>query len=91
MIWTTGLSVITDVFVALVGLFPVVSPPEWLTSANGLVTTLVGYAAGMGAWLPMGLAVGVAATIVVVIGVALAIKLVRIALSYVTLGGGSAG
>ena len=47
--------------------------------------------AGLGAWIPLNLAANVATALLACLVIGFAIKLVRIVVSFVTVGGGSAG
>lgn len=83
-----------ELFASLVGTIlswmPTFPVPEWLSSADGALATVLTYAGSMGAWFPSGLAVTVALAILAAYVVGFGIKIVRIIASFVTLGGGSA-
>lgn len=89
---------ITDALIQLLGtvvhgllsVLPHVSAPGWLSASDGAVSTVFQYADSMGVWFPTGLAVTVLGALLATWGVGFAIKGVRIVLSFLTLGGGSA-
>lgn len=75
---------------AVMGALPHFAVPSWLTQAGSLVATITGALTGTSAWLPwtaLGLAV---ALVLASVGIAIAIRGVRIAASFLTLGGGGA-
>lgn len=75
----------------LMGLFPVITPPDWLTGINAALTTVTSHIGGMGRWLPFGLLGGVLATFFAILAAGFVVKVVRIVASFFTAGGGSAG
>lgn len=81
-------------FVALVdfflGLLPSSTPPEWFLTAGDAVSDVLAHAAGLGAWLPLPLAVTVFGALLASVLVGFGIKVVRIVASFFTAGGGSA-
>ena len=85
------LGVLVGLLEGLVSALPAFSPPSWFTSSGGMVAQLFGYADSMGAWLPIGLLMTIAAAVLTCIVVGFGIKLARIAASFLTAGGGSAG
>ncbi len=91
MIVSLFLELIGAVIDGMLGLIPDVDVPSWLSDRNALLTTALGWVSGLGAWFPFGLAGAVIGTLFVLIVVSFGIKVIRIALSYATLGGGSAG
>lgn len=70
---------------------PVLHPPGWLTSADSAMTDFLTIVSDMGAWMPVGLMVSVFVAVLACIGIGFGIKVARIALSFLTAGGGSAG
>lgn len=85
---------VVTVFVGLVnfitGLLPSMDPPAWLSSGDGLMGTVWGYGAGLGAWVPWSLAGTVLASALACAASGFVIKVVRIVASFFTAGGGSA-
>ena len=73
------------------GLFPVIQPPEWLSSSDSKVNDMLDQVGSFGAWLPLQTILAVSASIFACLAIGLAIKVARIVASYATLGGGSAG
>lgn len=71
-------------------LFPTISLPGWFTSLVGHVEFVAGYMSGLGQWIPFGPAGNALAFVLVAVGVAVIVKLVRIVASFITAGGGSA-
>lgn len=74
----------------VIGLFPSGNPPAWLADGGGYLAQLVGYAAGLGAWIPFGLAGTVVTALLVCVGLGFVIFVVRMVVSFFTGGGGSA-
>jgi hypothetical protein len=72
------------------GLVTVPAPPAFLGQLAGWVTTARSYVASTDVWLPWPLAVAVLAAYAGSLLAGLAVKLVRIIASFLTLGGGSA-
>lgn len=71
-------------------LLPSMDPPGFVTGFGEKVSDVLGYASGLGAWLPLGLVATVTGALIVCIGVGFGIKVVRIVASFFTAGGGSA-
>lgn len=90
MIWVWAFQAIGALVVGVLSIMPTINPPAWLTADSGLGTVL-GYFAGLGAWIPLGLLMMVFGAVITCVAVGFGIKAVRIALSYGTAGGGSAG
>lgn len=84
--------VLSQVAVLLVSLIPAGSGvPSWVTSLGSDFGLVAGWASSVGVWVPWPVIFTVVAAVMACWGIGLAVKLVRIAISYVTLGGGSAG
>lgn len=85
---------LVDVFFALVrgvvALLPDGDAPAWLDNGADSLGQLVGYASGLGAWIPFQTAGVVLAAVLSCVVVGFVIKLVRIVASFFTAGGGSA-
>lgn len=77
-----------DLFASLMGAFPAVPVPDWLSAMTGVAGTVFGAANSMGVWFPTGLAVTVVGTLIATWGIAFVINGARIALSLFTGGGG---
>lgn len=75
----------------LLSLFPTVAVPSWVTDESSNFATWLGYAQGMGAWLPLGLAFTVIGVVFICVAAGFTIRVVRIVASFLTLGGGAAG
>jgi hypothetical protein len=69
--------------------FPTVTVPGWLASAPGVTDALVDRLGGLGAWFPFSVLGAVLGSAVLIAGVALTIRVVRIVASFLTLGGGA--
>jgi hypothetical protein len=86
---------VLDVFFALVrgivALFPTGAAPGWLDDGAAKLADLTGYASGLGAWIPFGLAGTVLAAVLACMLAGFVIRLVRIVASFFTAGGGAAG
>jgi hypothetical protein len=89
MITGTILRMLAGIANALLSVMPHVSVPSWL-NAGGAVNTVFQAAGSMGAWFPVGLVVTVATAVLSIWLVGFAIKAVRMGLSVLTGGGGSA-
>lgn len=83
-----------DIICLLVGelieLFPPVEVPGWLGSATGYIPTVFAFASSMGVWFPWDV---LSVVLMAVFGVWIAsfgFKVIRICISHVTGGGGSA-
>lgn len=75
---------------AVVNLLPTGNPPGWLQGWGAKVSDVLGYAAGLGAWIPLSLSVTVITALLACIVLGFVIKVVRIVASFFTAGGGSA-
>lgn len=75
----------------LIGLFPKWDVPSWITTMTDTWRDTVPMLDKFGYWFPLNIAGLCIAGIIFAWGAALAIRLFRIAASYATLGGGSAG
>lgn len=89
------LDAILSVLAAVVGwvasLFPSAAPPAWFVNLSDTFQGLLNQFGTMGTWMPTNLAVLVFGAWIACVGIGFAIKLVRIIVSFVTVGGGSAG
>lgn len=74
---------------ALLFLLPGWSLPSWFTNLPGDASTLGGYIGSFNVWLPISTVVDVLGVIVTATGVAFAVRVVRMAVSHFTGGGGS--
>lgn len=63
--------------------------PSWLSGAGATIGQVGQYVEGLGAWIPWPVVIAVLATWVLVLGVSVGIKLVRIALSHIPFIGGN--
>jgi hypothetical protein len=72
------------------GLIQLPDPPNWIAGAPAAASAVAGYVADTGSWIPWTLMQAVILTWVTVLAAGLAIKVVRIVASFLTLGGGSA-
>lgn len=78
---------------ALAGLLSVLDalipdPPAWVTTGLGQVPDLYEHAADFGAWIPVNLALTVFAFVIGAQLVVTGMMVVRVAISYLTFGGG---
>lgn len=64
--------------------------PSWLGDSSSLLNTVLAQVGSMSVWLPIPLIVTVGSALLLVYGIAFGVKLVRIVISLLTLGGGSA-
>lgn len=85
---------IVNVLVALVttigNLMPNMDAPSFVSSITSSVATVTGAIAPLGTWVPFGAAGQATSLLLSAIGVALIIKVIRIAVSLFTGGGGGA-
>lgn len=75
---------------AVLGALPAVPVPSWM-APGGAVTAVFSDAGSMGVWFPTTLGVTVLGAVLAAWAIGWGIKLVRIAVSFLTVGGGSAG
>lgn len=88
------IELIVRLLVGVVQLFSLMlgslQPPAWLSGVSGQMSTLLGYGASMGAWVPwdvFGLAIAALGTC---LAISFTLRIVRMAMSLFTGGGGSA-
>jgi hypothetical protein len=89
MIVNAFLSVLGGVIAGVLGLMPHLAVPSWISGVGSSLSTVTGALSGSSAWVPwdileLGLAVTFAG-----IGISVAVRGIRIAASFATLGGGS--
>lgn len=90
MITAAVIDCMTLIFGGLLDLLPVTEVPEWVNTGANYIPQVFNFAGSMGVWFPWGvLAVVVASVAAVWIG-SFGLKVVRICISHVTGGGGSA-
>jgi len=87
--WFLGLLV--SLLETMVSALPSFDPPGWFTNANSGFASVFGVANSMGVWLPVGLGFTVLAAVLTCLVIGFGIKVTRIAASFLTAGGGSAG
>ncbi len=85
------LDALVTVFSWLCSNFPTFTVPDFLSSVQSGIASINGDISGMDAWIPLSDAVAVTLAVVGVFAAALAIKVLRIVASFLTLGGGGAG
>lgn len=78
-----------SVISAILGLIPDFPVPDWLSSAGGFVGTVTSALSGSSAWLPWSTLILAVGLVMAAYAAAVVIRGVRIALSFLTLGGGS--
>lgn len=74
----------------LIDLLPDFDLPDWYGTAVNFWANTIASAASLDAWVNLGAVYNAAILVFASIGIAIAIKVGRIALSFLTLGGGSA-
>jgi len=89
MITGTILTMLAYIGSSLLGILPHISVPSWLAD-NGSVAKVFQAAGSMGAWFPVALVTTILASLLVIWAASFAIKTVRIVVSVLTGGGGSA-
>jgi hypothetical protein len=85
------LDLLVSLLEALLSVIPSFDPPGWFTSSTSGFASVFGVAQSMGVWLPVNLGFVVVAAVLTCIVVGFGIKVARIAASFLTAGGGSAG
>jgi hypothetical protein len=90
MVTEAILRVIGGIVSTIIGAFPHPALPDWLGAVPAWLPTAITTANEMGAWFPLDAIRNSAALLLLLWGVALAIRIIRIGLSFITLGGGSA-
>lgn len=75
---------------AIFTVMPNLPVPAWFTGSEAAITTLFTDATSMGVWIPIPLALNVAAVLFTALMGGALIKLARIIASFLTAGGGSA-
>ncbi len=71
----------------LVALVP--APPAWVSNGFSALSGLFPYVDSLGVWIPVGLALTIGGAIVAAYVAGVVIKLIRMVVSYLTLGGGA--
>lgn len=79
------------VFAGLAALVPDGDAPQWLGNFVAGISEMLSMFDGLGVWVPLGLLLSIMGTLLACIGVGFTIKVIRIAASFLTAGGGSAG
>lgn len=90
MVTDSLLSVLGGVLSWIAGLLPDWEAPADLDGAIATLGTAVGWAADLGNWFPWPVILGAGGLVMAALVIAVAIRLVRITASFLTLGGGSA-
>jgi hypothetical protein len=83
------LSLVKAVLVGLLGALPHLAVPSWLTSIGSFVGTITSGLGGTAGWVPWGLLSLAVTLALAAVGLSVAIRGIRIAASFLTLGGGS--
>jgi hypothetical protein len=86
-----ALQALTQLMVYVGYLTPTYTEPDWAMQLDGPVGEINSFLVGLGVWLPTGALVTVFDLVLSALLIGVAVKVVRIIASYVTLGGGSAG
>jgi hypothetical protein len=91
MIVDALVSILTGLLTFIAGLIPGGTVPAWFTGLTDDMETWIGYTAGLGAWIPLGLMLNVFGALLSCYVIGFTIRLVRIIASFFTAGGGAAG
>lgn len=83
--------VLSTLFGWVGGLLPASDPTSTAGTVAQKIGGVLGWTASFGAWVPFGTVGQVLLVVAAVLGVALAIRLIRMGVSFFTGGGGSAG
>lgn len=90
MITEAIIGVLAGLLTFVIGLFPEVERPDWLDSVVTTIADGLQSASHYGQWIPLGAVGGSIAFVLACFAAAFAIRVVRMALSLFTGGGGSA-
>lgn len=90
MVTGTVLQWLASALSALLGVFPRPTLPGWFGAVPSWLPDAIGQANKMGSWFPLDAIRNSVALLLLLWGVALAIRIARIVLSFLTMGGGSA-
>jgi hypothetical protein len=90
MITNAVMSALASVVAAILGALPAVPVPSWLSGASDSFGKVFAFADSMSVWFPVPLALTVLAALMTIKLTAFGIKVLRIGISHVTGGGGSA-
>lgn len=90
MITQLIVNALAALFTAIIGLFPQVPVPGWVSSGQSSIASVVTAAQGFDNWLPVGLMFNVVGVVIAARLVGYSIKGIRILASFLTAGGGSA-
>lgn len=74
----------------LLNLLPDIQMPGWIADISGYAASVFAFADSIGVWIPWGVVMTVVASVFACAGVGFTIKVVRMVISHVTGGGGSA-
>jgi hypothetical protein len=85
------LKLLADLASLVLGILPHVDVPSWLSNPSSAIGQVFQAAGSMGAWFPVTLASTVLLSVLAVWVAGFAIKVARIVVSFLTLGGGGAG
>jgi hypothetical protein len=85
------MDVLETILTGVAGLFPSGTVPGWLQNSDSTFGNVLEEFGRLQTWVPIPTALTVLAAVLVCWGIGFAVKLVRIVLSFVTVGGGSAG
>ncbi|MGB7982874.1 MAG: hypothetical protein WCF36_18990 [Candidatus Nanopelagicales bacterium] len=88
MITGTLLGMLAGLWEWVIGGIPAPSPESWMSSVGSAIGWVADTLGGMGAWIPFGVLAGVLATLTVVWGSAVAVRIGLRVLSLFTGGGG---
>lgn len=90
MVTAAFLDVLTLIIGAILDSLPQTEVPDWVNSASNFIPTVFNFAGSMGVWFPWSTLAIVTAAVIVVWTGSFVFKVVRIIISHVTGGGGSA-
>lgn len=86
--WFVG--VLSAVVAWFVGLLPTWAPPDWVSGLSSQLVGVVDNANRLGYWFPLDAIRNIALLLSGALALALAVRVIRIAASFFTAGGGSA-
>lgn len=90
MVTNSILNILSGIWSWFIGMLPAPSVPDWFTAADSGLHQLAQALGSVSAWIPVGLIGLVLATWATAWAAGAFIKIARIVLSFLTMGGGSA-
>lgn len=90
MITAAVIDVFAMILMALLDALPDAEVPDWLNTASGLIPTVFNFAGSMGVWFPWATLAMVTGSVLLAWLLSFGFKVLRIIISHLSGGGGSA-